>query len=74
MEYSGYSIYEMYKEPSEEVLVKDGENIIKFLVRIMKFEIRDIIVMGRSIGTGVACQVSKKHEFCATVLILFKKN
>lgn len=74
MEYMGYSIYEHYKEPSEELIVKDAENVIKYLNDIMKIENKDIILMGRSIGTGVACQLSKKYQFCTTVKIFSLKK
>ena len=67
MEYTGYSIYEHYKDPTQELIVKDAHNVVQFLRQVMGFEFKDIIIMGRSIGTGVSCQISKMYDFCATV-------
>lgn len=55
MEYVGYSIYPSTEEPSEVKIVKDGENLINFLHHIMDVPYKDIIIVGRSIGTGVSC-------------------
>lgn len=69
MEYCGYSIYEWYKNPTQKLIVQDAENLVQFVNQIMGVSLSDIIIMGRSIGTGVACQISSRHKFCATVLI-----
>ena len=55
MEYCGYSIYEWYKNPTQKLIVQDAENLVQFLTQIIGVELSDIIIMGRSIGTGVAC-------------------
>ena len=69
MESTGYSIYEQYEDPTEELIVKDANNVIQFLIQVLGFQPADIIIMGRSIGTGVSCQIAKRYDFCATVLI-----
>ena len=52
IEYPGYSIYK--GETSEESILADIEPVWNFVVNILKFERQDLLVMGRSIGSGPA--------------------
>jgi len=70
VEYPTYSIYDSKDPPSETTIVRDGESVIRFLIKVLGVAEEDIIIIGRSIGTGVACQVSKRFDVAATVKTL----
>lgn len=52
MEYPGYSIYR--GKPSSQVIRDDAHHVYQFAVNKLGFREEDIIVIGRSIGTGIA--------------------
>jgi hypothetical protein len=67
VEYPGYSIYP--GEPSEEQIIRDIDPVWNFLTNIMNFEPTDVLVMGRSIGSGPATHFATQHPCGALVLI-----
>lgn len=67
MEYPGYTIYP--GEPSESAIIADVDPVWNFVTKIMKFEPQDILVMGRSIGSGAATCMASAHQCGALVLI-----
>ncbi|CAD8177524.1 unnamed protein product [Paramecium pentaurelia] len=67
VEYPGYGIYQ--GEPNEEVILKDAEYIYKYVAFHSGIEEQNIILMGRSIGTGVACHVASLFKPATLVLI-----
>ena len=52
MEYCGYSIYR--GTPSTDTIKDDSAYVYNYIVNKLGFKQQNIIVMGRSIGTGVA--------------------
>jgi len=54
LEYPGYGIYEGNGGPNEEKLKEDAEYIYKFCIYDMGIKESDIIVFGRSMGSGPA--------------------
>jgi uncharacterized protein len=54
--------------PTEDGLMLDGETAVEFL-RNRGIEPSDIIVMGRSLGTGVAMHLATQHAFHQVVLL-----
>lgn len=56
MEYPGYGIYK--GEPSEASILCDAEYVYKYIAFHSKVGENNIIVMGRSIGSGVACHLA----------------
>lgn len=52
MEYCGYSIYK--GTPSTDTIKDDSAYVYNYIVNKLGFKQQNIIVMGRSIGTGVA--------------------
>ena len=52
VEYPGYSLYE--GEPTESSINSDAKGVYKYLSQKMGYDTKDIILMGRSIGTGVS--------------------
>lgn len=67
MEYPGYGVYE--GNPDEETILRDAKRVIEFVLKVLKYSINDIIVLGRSIGTGPACYLASKHNIGALALI-----
>lgn len=53
---------------SEEGFYQDAEAAYRYLINIKGFATQDIIVYGRSIGTGVAVDLASKHKVNGLVL------
>ena len=73
VEYPGYGIYKENKasqhaRKSEQIL-KDAETVIEFATTHMKVNIRNIIVSGRSIGSGPACHLAAMYDPLCLILI-----
>lgn len=66
MEYSGYSIY---KGKTESEVIKEDSQTVYAYAQKLGFKQENIIVMGRSIGTGVALELMQKANPGALVLI-----
>ncbi len=54
--------------PTENNLYLDGKAAIKWILENTKFNIKDIINYGESLGTGVAVELNLKYNFLCTVL------
>ena len=67
MEYSGYSIYK--GETSSETIKADSIHLYDYIVNTLGFREENIIIMGRSIGTGIALEWMQKVKPGALVLI-----
>ena len=51
----------MYKgEPSEQVIIEDAERVMEFIKKVLLWPSCNIIVVGRSIGSGPACHIASK--------------
>lgn len=68
MEYPGYSVYKS-NEISEEIITKDSEAVLNYLVDKCKISLNRILVMGRSLGSGPACWIANKYEVAGLILI-----
>ena len=66
VEYPGYSVYEGVASSSQ--IEKDAVEVISFLQR-MGFEMANIMVMGRSIGSGPAVHVASLFNVGGLVLL-----
>ena len=67
MEYPGYSIY--YSEKSAETIENDTLLLYDFLIKECNINPKDIVVCGRSIGTGAATYLASKRKPGALILI-----
>ena len=56
-EYPGYGLYDSDK-PSENAILDDATLIIQHAIQNLKYKEEDIILLGRSLGTGVAIQMA----------------
>lgn len=68
MEYAGYSIYKS-KETTEQSIIDDAEKMMRFLTEKLNFSMRQILIMGRSIGSGPATYMAQKFKPAALLLI-----
>ena len=62
MEYPGYGIYEGNGKASEEKLKEDAEYIYKFCLYDMGIQEKDILVFGRSMGSGPASWLAGNYN------------
>lgn len=54
---------------TSESIKQDAETVYKFMVNELEMEESDIIICGRSIGSGPACFLSEKYNPACLVLI-----
>ena len=67
MEYPGYGIYE--GAPSAEKILEDSDHVFNFLTKMMGIRPSDMILFGRSIGSGPATWLAGKHKVFSLVLM-----
>ena len=67
MEYPGYGIYK--GNPNAEAILEDGELVFNFLTKILSIPSSDLIIFGRSIGSGPATYMAAKHKVFALILM-----
>ena len=68
VEYPGYGIYNG-DSPSADKIVQDADIVYKFLTRQLNWKEQDIIVCGRSIGSGPACYLASRYQPSCLILI-----
>jgi predicted esterase len=69
IEYPTYGVYNNNTSLSEENINKDAESVYDFLINEMGFEKDEIILLGRSMGSGPATSLASKKEI--KYLLLF---
>ena len=67
MEYPGYSIYK--GKPNSQVIIEEAQHVYKYITSKLGFQQKHVIVVGRSIGTGVALELMKKIKPGALALV-----
>lgn len=67
MEYPGYGIYR--GSPTGAKILDDANDILTYLQEHLRIDSKNIIVAGRSIGTGPATYVASRHQVGALILI-----
>ena len=58
VEYPSYGIYQD-KECSADKIKQDAITVFKYILNSLKIKEKNVIVFGRSIGTGPACFLAK---------------
>lgn len=77
VEYPGYGIYKENSKSNNQTksdkILKDAETVIEFVITQMNVSIRNIILSGRSIGSGPAFHLAAKYEpLCLMAISPFK--
>lgn len=67
VEYPGYGVYS--GTPNEENILKDSERVIQFVIKVLKWPIKNVISFGRSIGTGPAWALAEAYNIGSLVLM-----
>jgi len=67
MEYPGYSVY--YKEKSATTIEEDSVILFDYFVNIIGVNPKDIVICGRSIGSGPTCYLAANRKPGAVILI-----
>lgn len=68
VEFSGYGLYKT-SGPSEEKIKEDSEIIMEFLTKSVGIREQDIILFGRSMGTGPATHLSSEYNAYSLLLM-----
>jgi len=69
IEYPGYGIYTNPNGAKADKIVEDAETVYRFFTKVVKWKESDIILCGRSIGSGPACHLASKFNPASLVLI-----
>ena len=74
VEFPGYGIYQNHmssaqKEKRSQQILKDAETVYKFFRYHFGVEEKDIMISGRSIGSGPACHLAATFKPCCLILI-----
>ena len=71
VEFPGYGIYQQRgnQQPSEKNILEDAHYVMEFLTKILEISTSNIIIMGRSIGTGPATEMASLYQPSALILI-----
>lgn len=72
-EYAGYSVYR-YRETSTKNIQKDCDILIEFLTQFVGYNQQDIILAGRSIGSGPCCYLASKQSAKYRMIVLISAN
>lgn len=67
MEYPGYGIYD--GNPEADQIALDAQNVYDYLTQAQGLRQDQIILFGRSIGSGPATLVASKRDPCALLLM-----
>ena len=67
IEYPGYGIYN--GQPQEKDILEDSEKVINFLIKFGKWKEENIILLGRSIGSGPATHLATKYSIAGLILV-----
>lgn len=70
VEYPGYGIYpDRPANKKAQQILRDAETVFEFVTNQLKFSPRNVIVSGRSIGSGPACHLASKFQPLCLMLI-----
>ncbi|CAD8087421.1 unnamed protein product [Paramecium primaurelia] len=67
VEYPGYGIYK--GDSNEQTILEDADHIMNYLINTKKIEESNIMICGRSIGSGPACYIASKYKPFMLILI-----
>ncbi|MDR3547190.1 MAG: alpha/beta hydrolase [Candidatus Pacebacteria bacterium] len=68
VEYRGYGVYRE-GEPAADSLLEDADLVYRYITTVLHFSPEDVIVFGRSIGSGPSCYLASKYSLHSLVLM-----
>lgn len=68
VEYPGYGLYKGSR-PDEMKMRVDADTIFDFITRVVGVRQEDIIIWGRSLGSGPACYLASRRSFHSLFLM-----
>lgn len=68
VEYPGYGVYTS-ASPSASKIMADAEVVYRFVKETLRWKESDVVVCGRSIGSGPACFIASEYSPSAMVLV-----
>mmetsp|Transcript_2533 Transcript_2533/g.5881 ORF Transcript_2533/g.5881 Transcript_2533/m.5881 type:complete len:366 (+) Transcript_2533:1-1098(+) len=69
IEYPGYGMLKRSQRASEENILKSAETAVHFLYSEIGMRYDNIILFGRSLGSGPACYLASKYPFAGMILV-----
>ena len=68
VEYPGYGVYQGDSSSAQRI-VEDAERVYTYITKTLFWKESDIVICGRSIGSGPACYLSSAYKPACLVLI-----
>ena len=69
MEYPGYGVYQSEAPPSCDQILMNATIVFDFISEHMGYSHEDIVIMGRSIGSGPATYLASIFKVAGLILI-----
>jgi len=69
MEYPGYGVYKTEDSDAETIMV-NANLVLQFLTKVLKYKLSDIIIIGRSMGSGPACTLAAKYKDIPALILI----
>jgi pimeloyl-ACP methyl ester carboxylesterase len=70
VEYAGYGMDSNASKPGPSMIKNDAEDVYKFLSENLSFSHENIVVVGRSIGSGPACHLAAKLSTVRCIVLV----
>ncbi len=67
-DYTGYSVNDTNFSPCEKFVYNDILTVYNYLVNVRKYKPNNIILLGRSLGTGPSCFLAEKYKVGGVIL------
>ena len=69
VEYPGYGLYQQ-ESSSAETILENARLVVEYLTKTLRYEERDIVLVGRSMGTGPACYLASNCKNLAALILI----
>lgn len=69
VEYPGYGIYRTESADAETLMI-NAQLVMQFLIEVQHYAEKDIILIGRSMGSGPACQLAVQYPSISALILL----
>jgi fermentation-respiration switch protein FrsA (DUF1100 family) len=68
MEFPGYGLFKS-EVASCDNLTESANTVFRFVLHTMNYQAKDVILIGRSMGSGPACHLASVHRPAALILL-----